>query len=68
MDVVREYVNPLIKFGKDSRMLLNRCTKPDRKEFQRTVSATAIGFAMMGASLLGLRPQHSVVFVVNWPH
>ena len=40
---------PLIKFGKDSKMLLNRCTKPDRKEFQRTVSATAIGFAMMGA-------------------
>jgi len=29
-------------------MLLNRCTKPDRREFTRTVIATAIGFGMMG--------------------
>ena len=31
MDTVKEYSEPLIKFAKDSRMLLNRCTKPDRK-------------------------------------
>eukprot|EP00041_Stephanoeca_diplocostata_P003712 m.37364 g.37364 ORF g.37364 m.37364 type:complete len:68 (+) comp14552_c0_seq1:168-371(+) len=48
MDTVREYTTPLVKFGRDSRMLVNKCTKPDRKEFQKTVWATAIGFGMMG--------------------
>uniref|UniRef100_A0A8W8N0T4 Protein transport protein Sec61 subunit gamma n=1 Tax=Magallana gigas TaxID=29159 RepID=A0A8W8N0T4_MAGGI len=28
--------------------LVKRCTKPDRKEFQKIAMATAIGFAIMG--------------------
>ena len=28
--------------------LVKRCTKPDRKEFQKIAIATAIGFAIMG--------------------
>eukprot|EP00037_Helgoeca_nana_P038215 m.19404 g.19404 ORF g.19404 m.19404 type:complete len:68 (+) comp9951_c0_seq2:107-310(+) len=48
MDTVREYWNPLVKFAKDSRHLVNKCTKPDKKEFMKTVYATAVGFAMMG--------------------
>ena len=29
---------------------MKKCTKPDRKEFARIASATAIGFLIMGAS------------------
>ncbi|XP_059122592.1 protein transport protein Sec61 subunit gamma-like [Peromyscus eremicus] len=32
----------------DSILLVKRCTKPDRKEFQKITMATAIGFAIMG--------------------
>jgi protein transport protein SEC61 subunit gamma-like protein len=28
--------------------LVKRCTKPDREEFQKIASATAIDFALMG--------------------
>ena len=28
--------------------LVKRCTKPDRKEFQKIAIATAIGFGIMG--------------------
>jgi protein transport protein SEC61 subunit gamma-like protein len=48
MDLIKEHSAPLVRFARDSRMLLNRCTKPDRREFQRTALATAVGFAMMG--------------------
>ena len=34
----------------DSIHLVKKCTKPDRKEFARIASATAIGFLIMGAS------------------
>lgn len=39
---------PAIKFAKDSIHLLRKCTKPDWKEFQKIVIATAIGFCIMG--------------------
>ena len=32
----------------DSIHLVKKCTKPDRKEFARIASATAIGFLIMG--------------------
>jgi len=48
MDQVMQYVEPAKQFAKDSIRLIKRCTKPDRKEFQKIAMATAIGFAIMG--------------------
>merc|ERR1712056_112400 len=36
------------EFGVDSRRLIQRCTKPDAKEFKKMAVACAIGFAIMG--------------------
>jgi len=48
MDQVMAYIDPAKQFAKDSIRLIKRCTKPDRKEFQKIAMATAIGFAIMG--------------------
>ncbi|KAG7317656.1 hypothetical protein KOW79_018691 [Hemibagrus wyckioides] len=48
MDQVMQFVEPGRQFVKDSIRLVKRCTKPDRKEFQKIAMATAIGFAIMG--------------------
>ena len=48
MDQITQAVEPVKQFGKDSIRLVKRCTKPDRKEFQKIAIATAIGFALMG--------------------
>ncbi|MCJ8745763.1 hypothetical protein PDJAM_G00134110 [Pangasius djambal] len=48
MDQVMQFVEPGRQFIKDSIRLVKRCTKPDRKEFQKIAMATAIGFAIMG--------------------
>ncbi|CEF63157.1 Protein transport protein Sec61 subunit gamma [Strongyloides ratti] len=49
MDYLQEeIVDPLKKFTKDSVRLVRRCTKPDRKEYQKIATATAVGFAIMG--------------------
>ena len=48
MDQVMQFVDPAKTFAKDSIRLVKRCTKPDRKEFQKVAIATAIGFAIMG--------------------
>lgn len=39
---------PARAFSKDSFRLIKRCTKPDRREFQKIAIATAIGFCIMG--------------------
>mmetsp|Transcript_24096 Transcript_24096/g.53389 ORF Transcript_24096/g.53389 Transcript_24096/m.53389 type:complete len:84 (-) Transcript_24096:40-291(-) len=36
------------EFGVDSRRLIQRCTKPDAKEFKKIAVACAIGFLIMG--------------------
>ncbi|KAJ9588627.1 hypothetical protein L9F63_028070, partial [Diploptera punctata] len=42
-------IGVVVNFAKDSIRLVKRCTKPDRKEFQKiAVVATAIGFCIMG--------------------
>jgi protein transport protein SEC61 subunit gamma-like protein len=41
-------INPLWKFAKDSKRLIQKCTKPDRKEFTKIASATGVGFLIMG--------------------
>lgn len=48
MDQVMNFVEPAKQFAKDSIRLVKRCTKPDRKEFQKISLATAIGFGIMG--------------------
>lgn len=48
MDQITNALQPCKQFAKDSMRLVKRCTKPDRKEFQKIALATAIGFAIMG--------------------
>lgn len=48
MDQVIKFCEPGRAFSKDSLRLVKRCTKPDRKEFQKIAIATAIGFCIMG--------------------
>ena len=48
MDQIVAALEPVKQFSKDSVRLVKRCTKPDRKEFQKIAIATAIGFALMG--------------------
>ncbi|EDO42242.1 predicted protein [Nematostella vectensis] len=48
MDQIVNTLEPCKQFAKDSMRLVKRCTKPDRKEFQKIALATAIGFAIMG--------------------
>jgi len=48
MDQILQTIEPMKQFSKDSIRLVKRCTKPDRKEFQKIAVATAIGFAIMG--------------------
>ncbi|KAG2483614.1 hypothetical protein HYH03_017556 [Edaphochlamys debaryana] len=48
MDVGDVVVKPLKDFAKNSARLVKRCTKPDRKEFMKVCSQTAVGFIVMG--------------------
>lgn len=48
MDQIITLIEPGKQFTKDSIRLVKRCTKPDRKEFNKIAIATAIGFAIMG--------------------
>ncbi|VDM75651.1 unnamed protein product [Strongylus vulgaris] len=48
MDQFQALIEPGRQFAKDSIRLVKRCTKPDRKEYQKIAVATAIGFAIMG--------------------
>ncbi|CAF0848776.1 unnamed protein product [Rotaria sordida] len=48
MDQVQQYTESCKQFFKDSYRLIKKCTKPDRKEYQKIAMATAIGFAIMG--------------------
>ncbi|VDQ02959.1 unnamed protein product [Trichobilharzia regenti] len=48
MDRVSTLAEPLVRFSKDSVHFINRCTKPDRKEFKKNAIATAVGFFAMG--------------------
>jgi len=48
MDQLQSIIDPSRQFIKDSLRLVKRCTKPDRKEYQKIALATAVGFAIMG--------------------
>lgn len=48
MEQINLFAEPARQFAKDSIRLVKRCTKPDRREFEKIAIATAIGFAIMG--------------------
>merc|ERR1712118_61446 len=41
-------VTPVKTFAKDSVRLINKCTKPDRKEYTKVALRTVMGFLIMG--------------------
>ncbi|KAI9189010.1 Protein transport protein Sec61 subunit gamma [Blastocladiella emersonii ATCC 22665] len=43
-----ELLDAPMSFVKQSQMLINRCTKPDRKEFWRIFQVVGMGFVIMG--------------------
>ncbi|CAG9311375.1 unnamed protein product [Blepharisma stoltei] len=47
-NIVSSTLTDMTEFAKDSRRLLNRCTKPDKKEYVKIATACAVGFAVMG--------------------
>ncbi|KAJ8294524.1 putative protein transport protein Sec61 subunit gamma [Rhodotorula toruloides] len=48
MDAVRDLTSSGKSFVKDGQQFMNKCTKPDQKEYLQICRAVAIGFAMMG--------------------
>ena len=49
MDIIEEQVIvPLATFTKNSKMLLQKCTKPNNREFWKLGTSTMIGFAFLG--------------------
>ena len=66
-------VQGAIEFGMDSRRLIQRCTKPDAKEFKKIAVACAIGFSINGLHWLhceaGLHPnqQHHCGWQLSAP-
>jgi len=48
-DQIQEFLDMPKDFIKDGTQFLNRCTKPDRREFLRICQAVGVGFLVMGA-------------------
>lgn len=48
MDQAKELFQVPSEFVKEGTQFLNRCTKPDKREYLRICRAVAIGFAIMG--------------------
>ncbi|CAO3638957.1 unnamed protein product [Cunninghamella blakesleeana] len=46
---IQEFVEAPKHFVKDGIQFLNRCKKPDQKEFLKITQAVAMGFAALGA-------------------
>lgn len=49
MDVIQDkLINPLEEFASSSVRLVQKCHKPDLREYQKIARYTAIGFLMLG--------------------
>lgn len=48
-DQVQEILDVPREFVKDGIQFLNRCQKPDKKEFLKISQAVGVGFLIMGA-------------------
>ncbi|GAB5592986.1 hypothetical protein Unana1_07886 [Umbelopsis nana] len=46
---IQEFVDAPKNFVKDGMQFINRCTKPDQREFLRICQAVGMGFAALGA-------------------
>lgn len=69
MDQILKVYEPGRAFAKDSIRLIKRCTKPDRREFQKIAIATAIGFCIMGFIGFFVKLIHipiNNIIVGNW--
>ncbi|KAL2353737.1 secE/sec61-gamma protein [Cryomyces antarcticus] len=47
-DQIREMMDVPRDFLKDGTQFLNRCTKPDKREFIKISQAVGVGFIVMG--------------------
>ncbi|KAI9715311.1 MAG: Sec61p translocation complex subunit [Chrysothrix sp. TS-e1954] len=45
---IKEILDTPKDFLHDGQIFLNRCTKPDRKEFLKIAQAVGVGFLVMG--------------------
>ncbi|KAF2440735.1 hypothetical protein PMIN06_006941 [Paraphaeosphaeria minitans] len=48
MDQVKELADVPQEFVKDGLQFVNRCTKPDKREFIKISQAVGVGFLIMG--------------------
>ncbi|KFA63913.1 hypothetical protein S40285_03772 [Stachybotrys chlorohalonatus IBT 40285] len=48
-DQVQELLDVPMDFVKDGVQFINKCQKPDRKEFVKISQAVGVGFIVMGA-------------------
>jgi protein transport protein SEC61 subunit gamma-like protein len=48
-DQISEFMDIPREFIKDGTQFINRCTKPDRREFIKISQAVGVGFLVMGA-------------------
>ncbi|EFB20049.1 hypothetical protein PANDA_008300, partial [Ailuropoda melanoleuca] len=56
-----QFTEPSQQFVKDSVLLVERCTKPDRKEFQKIAMATAVGFAIWDSLAFFVKLSHIAI-------
>ncbi|ORY19905.1 protein translocation complex subunit SSS1 [Clohesyomyces aquaticus] len=48
MDQVKEMADVPQEFVRDGLQFINRCTKPDKREFIKISQAVGVGFVVMG--------------------
>ncbi|KAF2876906.1 hypothetical protein BDV95DRAFT_558046 [Massariosphaeria phaeospora] len=48
MENIKEVADIPQEFIKDGLLFVNRCTKPDKKEYARICQAVGVGFVIMG--------------------
>ena len=46
--ITEDVIDPLYEFFKESYRFMNKCTKPDKKEFSKIAIAISVGFLLMG--------------------
>ncbi|XP_057778965.1 protein transport protein Sec61 subunit gamma-1-like [Salvia miltiorrhiza] len=61
MDALDSVFDPLRDFSKDSIRLVKRCHKPDRKEFTKVATRTAIGFVGFFVKLIFIPINNIIV-------
>ncbi|CAI6335622.1 protein translocation complex subunit SSS1 [Periconia macrospinosa] len=48
MDQVKDFADVPQEFVKEGVQFMNRCTKPDKREFLKISQAVGVGFVVMG--------------------